>query len=148
MSAVGFALVEFRRGNRDRWERASVDLVRTLQDGAWERSVLVVGALASPGPAELDDETMRAAAAVGIRLETLGYQVFRNMVPLDVVDDLIGGIARVSWDRLAPWIRALRIQSGNEMAYEWFQWLAERLANREGAQRPAFEQHREWRPTN
>jgi len=53
--------------------------------------------------------------------------VFHRLLPLDLVDELIGGYLRASWMRLEPYVARRRITLGPTFA-EWFQWLAERTA--------------------
>jgi len=86
-----------------------------------------------------------AVLTVAMRFETTGYMVFRRVIPLAMVDDLYGGVIRVAWNRLGPWIQLHRERTGNQKAFEWFQWLAERLINRaEAPPPPAYVQHRGW----
>ena len=147
VGAVVFAAIGFRSSKSDREKSAAIELVRTMQDGAWEGSVLVIAALPSPGTPHLDALQERAAAAVGIRLETLGYQVFNGVVPLTVVDDLVGGIARLAWSRLSPWVVLGRDTTGNSKSYEWFEWLAERLYELPGTSEPAYLLYSDWKPS-
>jgi hypothetical protein len=87
--------------------------------------------------------------AVCITYEALGYAAFRRLVPLDVVDDRVGGAVRVSWRKLGPYAERCRTQSGSRKTWEWFQWLAERI---EGHLRSLDEvegahvRHRDWPP--
>lgn len=100
-----------------------------MQTREWATAVGPVGALPLPAKARLDERDADAAAAVGLRLETLGYLVYRGIVPAEVAYDLVGGITLVAWERLSAWVEADRAQTGNHKSYEWFEWLARRLGS-------------------
>jgi len=75
-------------------------------------------------------EMERCLMDFGVRLETAGYMVFRRIVKLDMVDDLIGGVTLVFWSRAKAWAERIRIQTGNPKYFEWCEWLAERITER------------------
>ena len=54
----------------------------------------------------------------------------------------------VSWRKLQGYFLGSRDETGRETIGEWFQWLAERFAEREGTAPPvpAHIQYRDWRP--
>jgi hypothetical protein len=79
------------------------------------------------GPKEIED----AAVFIGTTLETIGVLVHRRMVPLDLVDDLMGDAIVNFWSPLKDWVETMRREQSRESFYEWFQWLVERLAERE-----------------
>ena len=45
---------------------------------------------------EANPRLLEAAQSIGCILEWLGYAVFARMVPLNVVDELLGGTKRVA----------------------------------------------------
>ena len=55
----------------------------------------------------------------------------------------------VLWRRLQVWVTDLRRELGQDAAFEWFQWLAERLDhfNADGAE-PAYEMYADWVPAH
>ena len=73
--------------------------------------------------------------------------VFRNIVPLDMVDELLGSVCVECWGRLKNYIRDMRIENNRNSLSEWFQWLAERLQENQARNGSvaAYEQHRQWR---
>jgi len=146
VGAVAFAGLQVRQTNQQRKEQAAIELVRSMQSLEWTSSIGPISRLPVHGVAQLDRTQEAAATSVALRLETLGYLVYRHVVSLDLVDDLLGGMSRTAWDRLGPWVQKWRHDSGNEKAYEWFQWLLERLAERGLSPTPAYEAHRNWRP--
>src|SRR5258708_3590852 len=146
VAAVAFAALQVRQSNRNRMDQAAIEVVRSTLSEGWENAIGPVMRLATPADGHLDPAQEGAATAIALRLETLGYLVYRRMVSLDLVDELHGGITRLAWARLGPWVMNGRRDSGNEKAYEWFQWLAERLADRGPSPTPAYVAHRNWRP--
>jgi hypothetical protein len=117
------------------------------------RSMVLVQAIPEGSTAakiEADPRVLEAAQSIGLILEGLGYTVFARMVPLNVVDELMGGTVRVAWRKLRPYVEYERERAGSQRTWEWFQWLAEQL-ERHGTARTsltvgAHEAYRDWRP--
>src|SRR5258706_5137024 len=146
VSAVVFAGLQVRQTNQQRKELAAIELVRSMQSVEWTSSVGSISRLPIHGSAPLTRSQEDAATTLALRIEGMGYLVYRRTVSLDLVDDLVGGMSRTAWDRLGPWVQKYRSDSGNDKAFEWFQWLAEALAARHESPTPAYPAHREWRP--
>lgn len=154
MLVIGtLGVLELRRARSERDERAAFAAVRAIVTPEWIRSVVLVQAL--PDDAEIagiesDPRTLDAVHSVGIILEALGYAVYSRLVPLRVVDELIGGVVRVAWRKLRRYIEAERARSGSQKSWEWLQWLALQLdshaAARTSLERGAYEVHRDWSP--
>lgn len=91
----------------------------------------------------------QAEAIVGLLgvWESLGILVFQGEVSIDVVDDFYSGTIRQSWRKLNRYVEELRSDTGRDTRWEWFQWLAERMAERESSAPPipAHIAHRNWR---
>lgn len=70
-----------------------------------------------------------------------------RMIPLGLVDDLLGGLIRQAWRKLRTWLADTRTL-GNPNAFEWFEWLNAQLeAHHAPTKRPpASVLHRDWRP--
>jgi hypothetical protein len=70
------------------------------------------------------------------------------VVDIDMVWELMGGVVLATRERLRVWADAHRVASGREKFKEWYQGLAERLAeNFSGARgAPAFRRHAGWKP--
>lgn len=63
--------------------------------------------------------------------ESLGILVFRNEISLSVVDDFFSGPIVISWRKLGKYVMDYRKEQQRETFHEWFQWLAERMMERE-----------------
>ena len=146
VGAVVFAGLQVRQTNEERKEQAAIELVRSMQSVEWTSSVGPISRLPIGGSVELTKSQEEAATTLALRIEAMGYLVYRRTVPLDLVDDLVGGMSRTAWDRLGPWVEAYRRNSGNDKAFEWVQGLAERLAERDVSPIPAYRAYRDWRP--
>jgi len=85
---------------------------------------------------------------IGNTFESIGVMVYRRIVPLEIVNELMGGAVVFLWQKLERWTLESRAEQSRDSVYEWFQWLAERLQElpefRTGP--PAYEARRDWRP--
>src|SRR5438105_3257034 len=150
---VVFGIAEIAHARRDREDRAAFEVVHAMLTPEWMRSVIVVQSLpdgVARGELEADPRRLEAAQSVSVILETLGYSVFRRLVPLGVADDLLGGIIRLGWRKLRAYVEDERAHSGSQKTFEWFHWLAERLdelhPGKTSLTLGAQEAYRAWRP--
>lgn len=79
--------------------------------------------------------------------ESLGILVFRKEISLSVVDDFFSGPIIISWRKLSNYVMDYRNEQQRETFHEWFQWLAERMMERESKTpaKPAHLTNRNWR---
>jgi hypothetical protein len=97
VGALIFTAVQVRQGNMKRRDLAAVTLIQTTQNEGWTRPLEILSNL--PPHATVSDveragvEVQRAMIDFGVRLETIGYMVFRRTIDLQTADDLIGGVA-------------------------------------------------------
>jgi len=149
--ALVFGIVQIRQFRRQRLDAAALELMRSLQDREFTHAFRLIYALPDDIPASdlraLGVEHEEAALALGTRFETMGLLVYRDSVPIELLEELIGGAIVILWRKLRPWVEAGRIEGGHPLLFEWFQWLAERLEARgRPTQMPAFLKHRDWTP--
>jgi hypothetical protein len=150
IGALIFAALQVRAANRARSEQAAITIVTTAQSDAWTRALNLLVQLPEGATIEQIDaagpDVVKAIEEIGIRVETIGYMVFRRIVTLDMVDELIGGVIVVWWLRIEAFAERDRARTSNPKSYEWVQWLAERLMERRGAagSSPAYEKHADW----
>ena len=78
--------------------------------------------------------------------ETIGVLLFHGELSIDIIDDFFSGPILISWKKLLPYTTAVRQQYDRETWSEWFQWLAERMMERESKTPPvpAYIAHRNW----
>ena len=153
IAGVGFGLVEAQRSRRARQERATFAAVQAILTPEWMKSMVVVHNIpdgSSASDIEADRRVLDATHAVGVILEGLGYSVYAQLVPLQVVGDLLGGTVRLAWRKLLPYVEEERRRSGSQKTFEWFQWLAVQLERyspgKTSLQVGAQEAYRDWKP--
>ena len=115
--------------------RAAFAKVYSLPLGATEANVRDAGR-------DMED----AATTVMMTFEMLGVLVFNRMVPMETVDQAIGGFLRESWRRLEKYVTAKRAEVQSPRWGEWYQWLFEHLATNPRRAEGAYMQFREWKP--
>ena len=153
ITGVAFGLIEMRRARQEREERAAFTAVQAVMSPEWMSSAVIVAAIPDGTEAEeieREPRLLEACLKIATIMEGIGYSVFARMVPLAVVDDLVGGTARVAWRKLRPYIEFERGRSGSQKSWEWFQWLAEQLdshrPSRTSLTKGAFVVYRDWKP--
>ncbi|MFA5943936.1 MAG: hypothetical protein WC876_05675 [Candidatus Thermoplasmatota archaeon] len=87
-----------------------------------------------------------AAATVMMTFETLGVLVHNRVVPIDLVDQVIGGFLRESWRRLEGYVKWKRSAIGYTRWGEWYQWLFEHLAQNPRRAEGAYTAFKDWKP--
>jgi hypothetical protein len=150
-AALIFAALQVRQQNLKRTDQAAVTVIQTMQSERWTRALDLIGKL--PENTQLSNiermgpEVVSSLFDLTLRLETIGYMVFRRIVQLDVVDDLIGGVTLVFWSRAKAWSDQIRVQTGNPKFAEWCEWLAGRITERRArlGHEPAHIRHAHWR---
>ena len=147
-----FAGVQLRQYRRTQEREAALALLHSFQTTTLARALLLVFALPDGlSKAEVEARVGDDAATLYSLLltwESLGILVYRGQVDLALVDDFFSGPIVLSWRKLGRYIEEQRAEQGRETIEEWFQWLAERMAERESLAPPvpAHVQHRDWRP--
>ena len=148
--AMVFGTLTLMQWRRTRYLAAAAELVHTIQTPEFTRAIALVMELperASVTTVHADSATVTAIQAVSHVFESLGVLVFHRLLPLHLVDHLLGGYVRASWRRIGPYVEGRRSVLG-AMFGEWFQWLAERLEENPapGKAIGAWAAHRDWKP--
>lgn len=148
-----FALLQMRQTRQQRRELAAIELFRFFGNphfsAAYKRILHLPDDITAEevrnGKGGLDDAAMLIAAT----MENIGVMTFQRIVPFVVVNNLVGSSIIILWRKLEPWSLALREELGSPSAFEWFQWLAERLADyHTGDAMPAYDAHKSWIPAH
>jgi hypothetical protein len=127
--AVVFGTLTLIQWQRTRFLSAAAELVHTMQATEFTRAIARLMELPVDAPAERvleDKETAAALYLVSHMFESLGVLVYHRLIPLHLVDHLIGGYVRASWKRVHVAITARRVTFG-AMFGEWYEWLYDRL---------------------
>jgi hypothetical protein len=144
--------LQTRFAAEQRRQSAAAEIVHSFQGGAFIAAAQMMWELrpGMSGP-ELRAEgpgTIGAVHNVGVIYETLGVLVHRRIVPIDFVEDVMGGAILYMWTVAKGYVEAERVRQARPSVYEWWQWLAERLEERAPREKsvPAHEAFRDWKP--
>jgi hypothetical protein len=146
---LAFAMIQVKELGRQRREVAAIQLAHSFGNPEFAhafREVLQLPGTAAAAEVKalgIEDSAMLAS----LTIESVAIMVHRQIVDIDMVWELMGGVVLSSWDRLRDWTRTHREASGREKFNEWFQWLAERLTESYSGDRasPAFKRFAGWR---
>ena len=145
-----FAILQMRQLRQQRRELAALELFRFFGNANFSKAYQLI--LHLPDDLSADEirssqKTEHAAMLISTTMENIGVMTHERIVPFLVVKHLIGTSTIVLWDKLRNWALALRDDLGQDEAFEWFQWLAERLKEHQPEDyTPAYIAHRDWRP--
>ena len=153
VGGIIFALLQMRQTRQQRRELAAIELFRSF--GSPQFTEAYRNVLHYPDGLNASELKRRYpdgehyAMMIATTMENIGVMMYQRIVPSSVVHNLIGTSTIIMWKKLEPWARDLRVELGSENAFEWFQWLAERMVELDGDGRvPAYEAHSDWEPTN
>ena len=146
-----FAVLQMRQIRQQRRELAAIELFRFFGNqqftAAYKRILRLPDNLGVDDIRDEDSELEDAAVLISATMENIGVMTFQRIVPFIVVNNLIGQSAPILWRKLERWAVALREEQSSPQAFEWFQWLAERLEEYHTLEPdPAYVAHRKWRP--
>jgi hypothetical protein len=148
---VGFAVVQVRQHVRRQARESAMELLHSFQTPEFAKALTLVyrmpdGLTKAEVERRLGDD-FHLVYAMTTTWESLGVLVFRRELSLDLVDDFFSGPVRISWRKLQGYFREERAEQRRETIAEWFEWLADRLADRESRQAPvpAHIAHGNWR---
>ena len=148
--AVGFAIVQVRQYRREKHREAALELLHSFQTPQFAKALNIVFNL----PDDLSKEEIESTVGDDFHLvyalmttwESLGILVCRGEVDLELVDDFFSGPIKISWQKLKGHVMGERSMLERDTIEEWFQWLTERLAERESQMPPipAHIAHKHW----
>ena len=150
-AGVIFAAAQIRdyRGQRHRDSMSA--LVRSFQTPSFAHSLRRVSSLPDNVareqiPALLGSDGEDHIYSLLTSWEALGILLYRKEVSIDLVDDFFSGPIVVSWRKLSRYIAEVRRDAQRDTYFEWVQWLAERMMEREKQTPPvpAHVAHRNW----
>jgi hypothetical protein len=152
IAGVVFALIEIRHFRQQRQETAAMEIMRSFQSPGFTAALRLIMDYEQVCR-NCDDEAMPlelqdAAMLVSTTLESTGLMVYQRIVPFGLVQQLMWGTIQASWRVLQPHTEWLRRKLCRPSIHEWFQWLAERLAeypeyrDEEGA----YSKYPHWKP--
>jgi len=149
IAAIIFGITQIRQFRQQRRDIAAIELVRSVQDSEFTNGFRLIHALPENiSAAEFKakpSEYIELALAVGMKYESIGLLVCKGVLPIAIVEELVGGVAITFWRRLNPWVISMRKEQSQEYIFEWYQWLVERLEERgRDVQEPAYKRYGDW----
>lgn len=152
VSGLVFAGVELRQVRKSRERESALELFKTFQSPDFMRGVRAITQLK-------DHQTKKQVEAyLGDRmddlyfvlaiLEGMGALVYKEEISMQLVEDFFAGGIITTWLKLRRFIEDERKALNRETWAEWYQWLAERILEREAnkAVVPAHIEYAGWKP--
>ena len=149
---IVFGIQNIRQYQASRKRESAILMLNSFQTSDFVRGLLQIFDLPDgAGKKEINELPADQFIAIYMVLgtwERLGILVYRQELDLELVDDAYSGPIIQSWQKLGQYIEEFRAYVQRETAFEWFQWLAERMMERETGSQPipAYLAHRDWKP--
>lgn len=148
-----FAILQMRNIRQQRREMAAIELFRSFGNAEFNKAYDAIlnlpdGLSASEIEVQFPGRG-NAAMLICTTMENIGVMTFQRIVPFLVVKNLIGKSTVLLWRKLERWVIDLREKIDSPEAFEWFQWLAEKLDEcTDDKEKPAYEAFKSWKPNN
>src|SRR6266478_7719461 len=140
-AGVIFAAAQISYYRRRRRRDAMLELVRSFQSPTFSKALRRVIELPDNASADeireiLGSEGEDLIVHVSATWETIGVLLFHGELSIDIIDDFFSGPILISLRKLLPYTTDIRQQYQRDTWSEWFQWLAERMMERESTAPP------------
>lgn len=128
---ITFGFLEFRRYKAGLQREAAAALARSFQTREFVAAIRVV--LELPTPIDIDQYRKLPETNKDLiwflfgSMESIGILVFRGDLSIELVDEFYSTPVDEGWRKLAPYVEELRQELDSPQAWEWYQWLHERL---------------------
>jgi len=148
---IVFGILNLRNFQASRRREAAILMLNSFQTMEFVRGLLYIFDLPDSVTNEelekLPEEKYMTIYLVLGTWERLGILVFREEIAIDLVDDAFSGPIIQSWIKLGKFVAEFRARMNRDTGFEWFQWLAERMQEREnhGSAVPAYIAHKNWK---
>jgi len=152
LAGVIFGIIQLRQFEKSRRREGAVLILNSLQTEEFLRGLRVLGeippGLDKAGVEARAGEDLDALYLVVATWERIGILVYRRELSLEMVEDAHSGTIVNSWIKLQGFVEGLRELENRDTVLEWFQWLAERIIEREDQEPPvpAYLDHQDWQP--
>lgn len=149
--AVVFGIAQVRQNQQRRRDQAASEMLRAALTPQFVAALDRIASLPDHAPlatiGSKDEGMMAAVRLIAYTYESLGWMVYRRILELHAVDELMGGTPRLAWRKLDHVIQEQRKASSPNYG-EWFEWLVIQLEAHpvEWKARGAHVAKRDWRP--
>ena len=146
-----FGILNLRNFQKMRKREAAILMLNSFQTNEFIKGLLyILDVDHNPTKEEIDNLPQDQYLAFYMLLgtwERLGILVFRREIDISMVEDAYSGPILLSWDKLETYVNEVRMAWNRESAFEWFQWLAERVGERDTKLQPlpAYQAHKNWK---
>jgi hypothetical protein len=129
-----FGVAQVRSAARDRRERLTLETLRNFQTR--EFAALLHHVTSHTMPSSRDEMLALPAderimfIQFGQQMESLGMLVAEELIDIDLVDKTLGSFVTNAWEKYKSVYLDLRVKLPDPFLGEYFQWLAERIAER------------------
>ena len=147
---VIFGLIQLRQYRLSRKRESALFLLNSLQTKDFIEGIWLIQRLPDGlSQLELENKFASQLDLIGLVMstwETIGILLFNHEVTIDMVDDAFSGPILFSWRKLENYVHGIRADLNRETLFEWFQWLSDRMQEREALKTPvpAYIAYRNW----
>ena len=142
--ALIFGIAQVRAAARDRRERLTLETLRNFQTREFADLMHHVTAHDLPANGQglhaLPPEDQVRIIQFSQQMESIGMLVAERYIDVELVDKTLGSLVTTSWEKYRPMFLEMRVSDSDPYLGEYFQWLAERIAERmqERPRQPAY----------
>lgn len=146
-----FAGVELRNFRKSRERESALQLYKTFQTPDMVRARRVIfnlpDNLSRQEIIDLLGDRLEDAYHMIQSMEGLGTLVVKREFRLELVEDFFSGLILISWRKLKRFVEDERREMKRETIGEWFQWMAEKIQEREQkiAPIPGYIEYKDWK---
>ena len=148
---IFFGLNQLRQYWLSRKRESTLYIVNSMQtkefiNGLWTIQGLQDGMNMIQIEEKLGDK-IESIVYVMVMWETIGMLLFHHEITIDLIDDAFSGPIIFSWRKLEGYVHDFRKKMDRETHFEWFEWLSDRMKEREGlrSRAPAYAAFRDWK---
>ena len=148
---IFFGLIQLGQYRRSRKRESTLYLLSSMKTkefvgGLWIIQGLRDGMTKIQIEEELDGELESIIYVMSV-WETIGMLLFHHEITIDLVDNAFSGPILFSWQKLERYVHDFRKEMGRETHFEWFQWLSDRMKEREHLRSrvPAYASNQGWK---
>jgi hypothetical protein len=132
--ALVFGIVQVKAATRDRQDRLTLEALRNFNTREFSELMNYVTVHDIP-PTHEDWQKLPASEGIIItqfaqEMESLGILVAERLINIDLVDKTIGSLVSIAWEKYKVMTLDSREKRSDPFLCEYFQWLAERIAER------------------
>jgi hypothetical protein len=87
---------------------------------------------------EMDIEAAAQYGSVAAYFEGIGVLVYKRLIDVDIVADLMSRNITIFWEKMGPIIKERRKRYESEYVWEWNEWLYNEVKKRKPRRKPAY----------